>query len=78
MLNETTIQGNKEKAQFYFENKITVHIKLDDRFDFFNGLITEISDNSLIINDRVDGETPVSFSEIKKITRFREKEEVSE
>jgi len=58
-------------AHFLFENKITCHIDtLDD--DFYNGLIIELHETFLVMNDRVLGETPIAFSTIKNIERFRE------
>ena len=60
----------KKKAQFYFENKITIHIDTKDK-QFYNGLIIEISETSLIINDRVLGEVYVSFYEIESLEKFR-------
>lgn len=61
------------KARFFSEKAITVHISCKDG-RFYNGLIIEIvGDDFLIINDRMNGETPVYFSEIKIIERFRGK-----
>lgn len=60
-----------DKAKFLFENKITTHI--DTREDiFYNGLILELHETFIVINDRMLGSSPVSFSEIKNIERFRE------
>lgn len=60
------------KAGFFFERKSTVHISCADG-KFYNGLIIEIvGEEYLIINDRLYGETPVYFSEIKGIENFRE------
>jgi len=61
------------KANFFLERKITVHISIEGYF--YNGLIIEIvGDDFLIINDRMLGETPVYFSQINTIERFREVE----
>lgn len=64
----------KEKAWFFFEHKISAHIDTLSN-SFYNGMIIKCSENILIINDRVLGETPIAFSEIKSIEKFREAEE---
>jgi len=68
MISEAMIK----KIHFFFERKITVHISCEvDRF--YNGLIIEIvGEDFILINDRVLGETPVYFSEIRNIERFEE------
>jgi len=64
-MNET-----KDKSLFLFENKITTHI--DTKKDtFYNGLIIEFHETFLVINDRMLGRTPIAFSEINNIERFR-------
>lgn len=60
-------------AKFLFENKITTHIDTLDS-DFYNGLVIELHPSFIVINDRVLGLTPIAFSEIKSIEKFREKE----
>jgi len=60
--------------KFFFEKRITTHIDTKDN-SFYNGLIIELHETFLVINDRIVGETPIAFSEIKKINRFKEKEE---
>lgn len=61
-----------EIAKFLFENKITAHIDTLD-LDFYNGLIIELHPSFIVVNDRVIGKTPIAFSEIKLIERFRER-----
>lgn len=61
----------RDKTRFLFENKITVHVDTKDG-DFFNGLIIEFHETFFVINDRVLGLSPIAFSEIKNIERFRE------
>ena len=63
--------GLMEKVKFFFDNRISVHI-VTNRKSFFNGLIIEFFNNSFVINDRLYGETPISFSELIKIERFKE------
>jgi hypothetical protein len=58
-------------AKFLLKNKITIHIDTLDG-DFYNGLIIELHETFVVINDRVLGLTPISFSEIKSIEKFRE------
>jgi len=61
----------KRKAKFFFENKITIHIDTSNR-RFYNGLIIEFHEDFILVNDRILGETPIYFSEISFIERFRE------
>lgn len=61
-------------ANFLFENKLTCHIDTKDD-DFYNGLVIELHPTFIVINDRVLGLTPISFSEIKTIEKFREVKE---
>jgi hypothetical protein len=60
-------------AKFLFDKKITCHIDTKDN-DFYNGLIIELHPTFLVVNDRILGQTPISFSEIKIIEKFRSKE----
>ena len=61
----------KDMANFLFTKKITTHIDTKDN-SWYNGLIIELHETFLVINDRVIGTSPVAFSEIKIIERFRE------
>ena len=64
--NETTM-----KAKFFFDKKVTVHVVCNSG-RFYNGLIIEYHEGQFIlINDRVLGETPVFFTEISGIERFK-------
>ena len=58
-------------AKFLFKNKITSHIDTLDR-DFYNGLIIEFHSTFIVIKDRILGPTPISFSSIENIEKFRE------
>lgn len=60
-----------EIAKFLFDKRITTHVDTTDG-SFYNGLIIELSDTMLVINDRMLGETPILFSNIKLINRWRE------
>ena len=57
-------------AKFLFKNKITAHIDTKDK-DFYNGLIIEMHETFLVIKDRVIGLTPISFSNVDVIEKFR-------
>lgn len=59
-----------EIAKFFFKKKIVTHIDTDDG-TFYNGLIIELSESMVVINDRMVGETPILISNIKKINRWR-------
>jgi hypothetical protein len=63
----------KEIARFLFEKQSTAHLDTLD-LDFYNGLILELHETFIVLNDRVLGSTPIPFSEIKTIEKFREKE----
>lgn len=60
-------------AQFLFEHKITSHIDTKDK-KFYNGLIIELHKTFIVLNDRILGLTPIAFSNIETITKFREGE----
>ena len=60
----------KDKAKFLFDKRITTHVDTKDN-SFINGLIIELHETFVVINDRVHGLTPISFSEIDKINKFR-------
>ena len=60
----------KDVAKFLFENKITIHVDKKDQ-DFYNGLIIELHETFIVVNDRMIGETPIAFSEIESIEKFR-------
>jgi len=62
------------KVKFYMDKRIAVHIMCADG-KFYNGFVLEIvGEDFLVLVDRVLGETPVYFSQIKSVERFLEKE----
>ena len=61
-----------EKAKFFFDRKIKIHITTYNG-SWYNGLILELSNKHLILNDRIVGETFVLFSDIKTLEKFKEK-----
>lgn len=64
----------KEVASFLFAHKTTAHIDTKDK-DYFNGLIIELHETFLVLNDRYWGMTPIAFSQVENIEKFRSKEE---
>lgn len=60
-----------ETAKFLFSNKIITHLDTTDG-GFYNGLIIELSENLIILHDRILGKTPIAVSSVKIIRRFRE------
>ena len=61
-----------EIADFLFESQLMAHIDTLDG-GFYNGKITSRFQNSLVIEDRVNGPTPLAFSSIKKIDKYKER-----
>lgn len=59
-----------EMIDFLFKNKVPAHIEKFDGF-YSNGLIKKVTENLLIIDDRVMGATPILISSIKIIEKFR-------
>ena len=60
-----------KKITYYFEGKIIVHVETSNRF--YNGLIIEIiGEDFIILHDRIIGDTPIYFSEIKLIEKFKD------
>jgi hypothetical protein len=60
----------KDVAKFLFKKKTTTHIDSKDG-GFYNGLIMELHETFIVLLDRVLGEIPIAFSEIKLIEKFR-------
>lgn len=63
-----------KRANFYFENKTTVHIETNQR-RFHNGLIIEISQDHILLLDKFAGEIILFFSEIIILEKYKPKEE---
>ncbi|HUS51666.1 MAG TPA: hypothetical protein VMZ91_15980 [Candidatus Paceibacterota bacterium] len=64
----------KEKAYFYFNHKISVHIKTHN-LKYYSGLILEISDSHIILKDRYLDTVFLPFSEIWTMEKFKGEEE---
>ena len=70
--NMTPAQKNFERATYFLENNISVHIKKHNG-SFFNGKIYNVNENAITINDRVLGmETIFLFDISKPIVEFTE------
>jgi len=59
------------KAKYFSDEGAKVHISCSNS-RFYNGIIKSIKETFLIIDDRIYGETPVYFEEIKGIERYTE------
>ena len=71
-MNENEMNEIKEIALFLFKKKIPAHVDMKDEI-YYNGLIIEIQDSFIVLNDRMLGETLLAFSNIKNIDKFRGK-----
>ena len=58
----------KQRANIFFKNHIQVHIQTSKWF--YNGIITKLTDDFLILQDRKRGPTPILFLDITKIEPF--------
>ena len=59
----------KRKVYFYKREKQVVHVKLkSDRF--YNGVISEMTDNDFVIEDKVIGRVLVFYGEVIKIEPY--------
>lgn len=76
-MNEEEKKINEKRAYYFYRENIPVHIR-DKKNYQYNGFIVEFSADFFILNDRLIGEMPIFFQEIKKIERFKEKKEENE
>jgi len=61
-----------KRVAYFFKEKAMVHVLCKDK-RFYNGSIIEVSEPEFfIINDRLNGATPIFFIELKRVERFRE------
>lgn len=72
--NETT----KFKADYFYKKECMIHISMKNSIAFFNGKLLNVEKDFLVIEDRVIGETPISFENIKDIRKFQTMEEKDE
>jgi hypothetical protein len=60
------------KAKTFCKHKIDVHITQEDGA-WKNGKIKKVHEDYLMLEERLEGELPVFFSEIKNIVKFTNK-----
>lgn len=63
----------KKKVEYFYKNKILVHIKKKNGF-LNNGLILEFAGDLIILDDIKSGAMPIYFIEILEIEPKRERE----
>jgi len=68
-IDDRRIQINKDKAKAFFEKQIPVHILKIDR-EWFNGLLLEVKNEFLTINEKKRGTKIVVFREIFDINQL--------
>lgn len=66
----------RQKCEFFQERKTIIHIRKNNQ-QFYNGLILEVNDEFLIIQDRIVGEVLIYYEEINLIEPYKEKGENS-
>ena len=59
----------QDKAKFFCDAKKIAHVSFNKGF-WKNGLITEVSTDYFMLDERLDGLQPVFFLEIKDITLY--------
>ena len=80
MINENE-QAMKEKINYFFDNKIKVHITLNrilasGKNVWLNGLVSEkLTENLFVIQEDVLGEIKITTFEILDIQEYKENEE---
>jgi len=71
MKNEEMIQ---RKAQVFLDELSVVHLKLTTG-TIYNGRLFEVSNDYLVVHDRVEGRKKIFFFEIKSIDEYTELQE---
>jgi len=70
--NETQNKVIKEKLDFFYAEKVAVHIAKHNR-EFLNGnLLEKKSDEIFVIEDRIKGRLTLFISEIFDVSELRE------
>jgi len=80
---EETIKKIKLKAEFFKENDYPIHITLKNfrmigerkELRFHNGKIIKLSKQFIVLDDIKNGATPIFWSDIWEIERYRTLEE---
>ena len=60
----------KKRCEFFKEQNIKVHIRINEIF--YNGFIKEVTEERIILEDRILGIIPLFFSEIKLVEPYKE------
>jgi len=63
-----TNELTKNKVRYFYDKKICVHITKKNGF-FHNGMILEFAGDLIILDDEVNGATPIYFIEILEIEK---------
>lgn len=69
-MNEEENEILKKKIEYFYKDKIVVHISKKNGL-FNNGIIIEFAGDMIILNDLKNGATPIYFLEIKEIEPMR-------
>ena len=61
----------EQKVRYFFDKKNKVHIKKKNGY-IHNGLILEVKEDLLILDDKFSGAMPIYFMEIFEIEKMEE------
>lgn len=61
----------RSKADFYFKEKIKVHINFKTGY-WKRGIILEVSSDFFTLDETLEGKQPIFFSQISSIEKYRE------
>ena len=59
-------------CEFYHKRATTVHIKIDSEL-FYNGIIIQLDEKMMILQERMLGETIIFLKDIKSIEPYKER-----
>ena len=71
-MNEQELTILKKKTEYFFENKILVHIRKHNGY-FHNGLILELEGDLFILDDEKIGTMPIYYMEVLEIEKREDK-----
>jgi|TARA_Y100000296_G_scaffold80134_1_gene105088 prenyltransferase beta subunit len=71
-MNEQELTILKKKTEYFFENKIPVHIKKHNGY-FHNGLILELESDLFILDDEKNKAMPIYYMEVLEIEKKEDK-----
>ena len=66
----------KKRAQFFLDNNQPVHIQTN-KITWYNGYITDVRSDFIMINDFKLGEMPVFFMEIVTVDKYTDNSELN-